>query len=349
MRKNPYAISIASVLLSFWGALSPLFAYAQTPQTAPPATSYGGLPLVCNTLDTDLRIGAVDLVDGGPVSALQDFLYAQGYYPHPAVGEFGWLTFQSVQQFQSEHGIPATGFFGPITRAYILINACATNVEQNVNTILAGAKVETPAVSPATTTPEESSNKTASNTPPIPLPYQGPAFLNWKGTWGFANVATTSPNFLVNDLLLRATGSTTGAMATLPGSEQWTDYSYTASVIANANGGFSLIARYTDTNNFIACTFNGPYVAINQTLNGKRTQVASAHLKVPPLPSVYVSTNARIDVKGNHISCSATGAEDLGYDVTDSTLLKGGIGVSIWYSVLGVSTLDLQSVKVTPL
>jgi peptidoglycan hydrolase-like protein with peptidoglycan-binding domain len=32
-------------------------------------------------------------------------------------GNFGPLTEQSLEKFQASHGVPATGFYGPLTRA----------------------------------------------------------------------------------------------------------------------------------------------------------------------------------------------------------------------------------------
>lgn len=63
-------------------------------------------------------------LEDGDVVALQAFLRNQGFLPVNPTGFFGPLTLRAVQLFQREHGIPATGFVGPITRARIEAITC---------------------------------------------------------------------------------------------------------------------------------------------------------------------------------------------------------------------------------
>jgi murein L,D-transpeptidase YcbB/YkuD len=68
---------------------------------------------------------------GDDVKALQEFLIGQASGPaalklkaHGATTVFGSLTFNALVEFQEKAGIvPASGFFGPITRAHV--NAAA--------------------------------------------------------------------------------------------------------------------------------------------------------------------------------------------------------------------------------
>lgn len=53
------------------------------------------------------------------VSSLQQFLKDEGLYTGPINATFGPLTQSAVITFQNQEGIiPATGYFGPITRAH---------------------------------------------------------------------------------------------------------------------------------------------------------------------------------------------------------------------------------------
>jgi peptidoglycan hydrolase-like protein with peptidoglycan-binding domain len=64
---------------------------------------------------------------GADVTALQEFLINHGIGPaaaklkiHGTTPIFGILTYYAVVEFQKKAGIvPASGFFGPITRAYV--------------------------------------------------------------------------------------------------------------------------------------------------------------------------------------------------------------------------------------
>jgi hypothetical protein len=58
-------------------------------------------------------------IHGSPdVTALQQFLKDQGVYSGPITGNFFSLTLAAVKQFQVQNGItPASGYFGPMTRA----------------------------------------------------------------------------------------------------------------------------------------------------------------------------------------------------------------------------------------
>ncbi len=69
----------------------------------------------------------LSLWDRGPaVTALQEYLIhvrkgpaAEALANHGPSGVFGYLTYHALMEFQASHGIPATGFFGPMTRRYI--------------------------------------------------------------------------------------------------------------------------------------------------------------------------------------------------------------------------------------
>lgn len=73
--------------------------------------------------EKNLRFGDI----GDDVRRLQMYLNSKGYFVavsgNGSVGNesiyFGYLTRAALSAFQKDHGIPATGYFGPITRAYV--------------------------------------------------------------------------------------------------------------------------------------------------------------------------------------------------------------------------------------
>ncbi len=77
----------------------------QTTVTPPPQT----------VITKNLFIGS----RGVQVTLLQEFLISKGYMRGTATGYFGFVTFQSVREFQRAHSVHSTGFVGPLTRRAI--------------------------------------------------------------------------------------------------------------------------------------------------------------------------------------------------------------------------------------
>ncbi len=63
--------------------------------------------------ETDLYTG----LSGQNVMELQNRLKSEGYFSATATGYFGPITYASVQQYQTAHGISSTGYVGLLTRA----------------------------------------------------------------------------------------------------------------------------------------------------------------------------------------------------------------------------------------
>jgi N-acetylmuramoyl-L-alanine amidase len=80
---------------------------------------------------SDLQTGST----GYGATELQAFLGEQGYFtiaPDVRLGYFGGITKAALIQYQAGHGVPATGYFGPLTknaiqvemRAHCWLGAC---------------------------------------------------------------------------------------------------------------------------------------------------------------------------------------------------------------------------------
>ena len=74
----------------------------------------------CFTLTSDLHYSS----SGSAVSALQTFLYSQGYLHVAPTGYLGSLTKEAVMGFQSANGISPTGYVGALTRQKIVAISC---------------------------------------------------------------------------------------------------------------------------------------------------------------------------------------------------------------------------------
>ena len=80
------------------------------------AASVTAMPLLVfgASFDRDLFYG---LRTDAEVIRLQDFLRGKGFFTAQSTGNFFDLTRGAVQQFQAVYNIPATGYFGPLSRA----------------------------------------------------------------------------------------------------------------------------------------------------------------------------------------------------------------------------------------
>lgn len=65
--------------------------------------------------DTDFGVGTTNQ----DVMELQSRLQAEGFFTATPTGYFGPITESAVKAYQSAHGIPSTGFVGPLTRAQL--------------------------------------------------------------------------------------------------------------------------------------------------------------------------------------------------------------------------------------
>jgi peptidoglycan hydrolase-like protein with peptidoglycan-binding domain len=98
---------------------------------------------------------------GSSVRTLQQFLNAHGFIvAQSAAGSpgyettmFGSRTYKALVRFQAAHGLPATGFFGPLTRAVANSTLSSSASPTVVPTTAPTAIVPTPLTPPIYTTP----------------------------------------------------------------------------------------------------------------------------------------------------------------------------------------------------
>ena len=302
-----------------------------------PGTSFASSG--CVTLTSSLSKGTSDTATNKSVSQLQDFLHTKGFLAVQPSGYFGTLTFKAVQDFQTSNKLAAVGIVGPLTRSTI----------QRLSCTAATSTAAAPAVSTPTNVNQQASVIAAISPAPVPpataqvsLPYHSTTFSDWKGSWGTISTASDGT------LLVAANASTTGAEAIFPASLHWTDYRYSADVSTN-NGEITLIGRYRDDDNLLACTFVANTVSLIERINGDTKTVAYADLdsvtRIPAPRRTWVS----MQVSGNTIGCSETPAvADVVYTTSNTDELTGGIGVRTYFSVPDDTTLGLYEVRVDP-
>jgi len=129
-----YKIELRGKALSaesgYFSIVAPTSPYVPSPVVAPLPTAAPGdydngtVVSSCFSIQNNLRYRTRDWSVNGEVSTLQDFLATKGYLKSEPTGFLGILTMAAVQKFQSDQGIAATGFVGPITRAKIRALTC---------------------------------------------------------------------------------------------------------------------------------------------------------------------------------------------------------------------------------
>lgn len=137
-------ISKAILLLLVVTCLIPAFAQAQSATSSPvgapvnlPANTVMPSPTMPPMLcwfrfSNDLKLGngnaKINSEKTREVSALQTFLYSEGFLKVQSTGYFGPQTLAAVKKFQAANNIPATGMVGPMTRSRIHKNiGCQTD------------------------------------------------------------------------------------------------------------------------------------------------------------------------------------------------------------------------------
>jgi hypothetical protein len=132
---------------------------------------------------------------GNAVLGLQQFLNTQGYLLAPSgpgspgheTATFGTRTLLSLKRFQSDHRVPTTGFFGPLTRA--AANAAASSSASSATSTTSGTT--TPS---ATTTSSQPLGTTSPRYIPgvSPLPGYAPGQIIFIGGGSAATPAPTT-------------------------------------------------------------------------------------------------------------------------------------------------------------
>ncbi len=168
------------------------------------------------------------------------------------------------------------------------------------------------------------------------LPYRGASFeSSWLDTWG--DVVPGEKN-----LRLAANKNTTGAAAFLNGSGAWEDYLYTAEFEWESGNNVSLMARYRNNSNYLACAYaNGRVSLQEQTSTGRTTlAVASHEIEDEGVVSLTMGVRGRVGI------CYANGESVVSGTITNPLLVRGGVGMQIWDSEFGKASINLTGIDV---
>lgn len=158
----------------------------------------------------------------------------------------------------------------------------------------------------------------------------------WQKGWGDMNLGN-------NFLKISANAPTTGSEIFLGGTYLWQDYVFKANVNLTKGQSFSLMARYMDDKNYVACSFSDNYIRSEQVQGGKKKILSELKGDF-----VFIGKNREvgIGIYNNIVNCYLDNKIIIkGYDLTKE-INNGGIGFKTWDSLMDNSELVINNLSV---
>ncbi len=207
---------------------------------------------------------------------------------------------------------------------------------------------------PATTTapvptppPVALATTTVQATTTITVPFSQNGFSDmagWQRTWGSVAVASDSLEIGATT----STAGTTGGEAILPGSSDWNNYVFTATIDLVSGETFSLEAQRDSEGDYFSCSFsNGGDIDDYLNEGDNQYSLASGHASDFAFGT---PVTASIRVVNGQVACALNGAtvpESVSYGLPTGMLSGGGIGVLAWAPTPGTAELLLEDISVT--
>jgi peptidoglycan/xylan/chitin deacetylase (PgdA/CDA1 family) len=142
-------------------------------------------------------------------------------------------------------------------------------------------------------------------------------------------------------MTVSASEKTTGGLVFLDGTEQWTNYNFTATATVQKGQSLTLIGRYRDPNNYLACTFTNDGIDLKVRHDGQEDKIAE---QTGAGFSYNTPTTFRLNVVGQGVTCG------LGNQVATSTNVpwltpQGGIGFAPWDPSIDNSSVFVSKVE----
>lgn len=164
----------------------------------------------------------------------------------------------------------------------------------------------------------------------------------WMTTHGRMELDGTVMRLAAAPAVPPARGGTSAGVG-LDGSAGWRDYAYSAQLTWPVGGAVTLVARYRDDLDYVACTMSAKRMRIEQRVAGQVRILNEGLLPGPPAAEVTLG----ITVNGGAIRCS--GPLPLTASADAATLpATGGIGIKVWDPTPGKASATVRGVHVTP-
>lgn len=164
--------------------------------------------------------------------------------------------------------------------------------------------------------------------------------FRWVSLWGNNNVIE---NHYLN--ITNHNNARSGEMIYLDGSYGWKDYKYSAIIKEISSDNIFLIARFYDSENYVACRFDNKSASIINIKNNNVTNLTSSKIdkkkKINPLENL---TKISISINERNIGCYINDNLILNQDMNDIPS-NGGIGIRVEDVPINRSVI-LSSIKV---
>lgn len=177
----------------------------------------------------------------------------------------------------------------------------------------------------------------------VPTPYKIDRFTSeypWQSVFGKI--------FIKDEALhIGASASSTASLVVLSGSEEWTDYLFTATVDWLKGASFSLVARYKDSENHAICSYSsyGAYARLYLVSGGKTATIGKSPRLSVPYMEAWRDRKFSVRVRGDNIECLVEDEVILQYPLSDMRK-TGGVGFKTWDKDVGNTDIAIKSVVV---
>lgn len=161
-------------------------------------------------------------------------------------------------------------------------------------------------------------------------------YNGWIQTWGKMSLGD-------NTMTLNSSSSSEGSTVFLGGSQLWKNYVVKSDIDFLKGRTFSLLARYKDNKNYVACVFASTSLRVEQMIDGERKLIVE---KKNNLGSIGKDKKVGIGVYGNSVICYANTKLVLESSNLESVPDHGGIGFEIWDPEVGNSEMVIKEVLV---
>lgn len=148
--------------------------------------------------------------------------------------------------------------------------------------------------------------------------------------------------FIKNDtLIIKTKENSASATALLDGSYLWNNFLYTSTVNSYKSQTISLIARYSDNDNYLQCDFKPNNIKLKVIRNNIETLISESKIEIQNFEGI----NLGMGVSKYGVDCRVNG-EIVTSGVYDVRSNHGGVGIKIWDKTPGFASIVLSGVKV---